>query len=165
MFSSDEQWWADRGVRSGEPSTFSLAVESPSGPAPRRVALGIYQDVPWDEYPFPPRPDVLPKLSPEFADFATVHLTSDPRNPNLAKELILEYEAFHLLMDAQTPGILHLRLNGVEADPIYFWDYGYHPNRCLTFSRAVSLGCRFPTKRRSGSRCRQRASAAPGRST
>ena len=128
MFSSDEQWWADRGVRSGEPSTFSLAVESPSGPAPRRVALGIYQDVPWDEYPFPPRPDVLPQLSPELADFATVHLTSDPRNPNLAKELILEYEAFHLLMEAQTPGILHLRLNGVEADPIYFWDYGYHPD-------------------------------------
>ncbi|HEX5996998.1 MAG TPA: hypothetical protein VFY84_17785, partial [Jiangellales bacterium] len=95
--------------------------------AGERVAIGIYQDVPWDEYPFPPRPDVLPELSPG-PDFAAAHLTSDPRDPNLPRELILEYEAFELLMEAQTPGIIHLRVNGVEADPIYFWDFGYHPD-------------------------------------
>lgn len=125
LFGSDEQGWADRGVRAGEPATFRMTVDSPSG-APRRVAIGIYQDVPWDEYPFPPRPDGLPDLSPG-PEFAAAHLTSDPRQPNLPKELILEYEGFELLMEAQTPGILRLRVNGVESDPVYFWGYGYHP--------------------------------------
>lgn len=123
--SHNEQGWADYGVRRGEPATFRLILESASS-AQGRVALGVYQDVPWDEYPFPPRPDVLPELSPG-PDFAAEHLTSDPRDPNRHQEFVLEYEAFLLVMEAQTPGILRLRVNGVDSEPIYFWGYGYHP--------------------------------------
>lgn len=121
---NDADMWAERGVLAGEPATFTMTADKPAT-AETEVAMGIYQAVPWEEYPFPPRPDELPDLPPPLDQVDAV-LESDPDDPNAARELMVG-GPFSLDLDAQSPGIIHLRINGTEVDSIYSWDYGYRP--------------------------------------
>ena len=123
--SNDADGWAEWGVRPDEAATFTATTDQPVT-AETEVAMGIYQAVPWDEYPFPPRPDELPDLPPPAMQVDDV-LNSDPDDPNAPREFVLDHAVVSIDLVAQSPGILRLRIDGVEVDPIYSWDYGYRP--------------------------------------
>jgi hypothetical protein len=123
--SNDADGWAARGVVAGEAAMFMLTADEPVT-AEAEIAVGIYQAVPWDEYPFPPRPDVLPDL-PGGSDDADAVVESDHDDPNAVREFTVS-APFSLHTYAQTPGILRVWVDGTELDPIYSWDYGYSPD-------------------------------------
>ena len=99
-------------------------------------AVGVWQKLPFERYPLPPRPRTLPALNIEqydLGDPATVQtVQSDPTNP-LAPQTI----SFTMgtcangvtncnptAATSQTPGLLHIAINGVEVNTAEFWDYG-----------------------------------------
>jgi hypothetical protein len=106
-------------------------VALPSG----TYSVGVWQKLPFERYPLPPRPRTLPALNVEQYDLGdpatvqTVH--SDPTNP-LAPRTI-SYTIATCAKDvtscnptaatSQTPGLLHVAINGVEVDTAEFWDY------------------------------------------
>ena len=73
----EEKFWSAEGVRLGHPSTLTTTLTEvfnhpspPDVPVPAAqhptgvVAVGIYQRVPLDKYPFPKKPKTLPPIEP-----------------------------------------------------------------------------------------------------
>jgi hypothetical protein len=136
--------WAQYGLEAGTPATFTATVTGafanvidpdPALPMPNGVlSIAVRQRVPFDQYQFPDRPDPLPTLDPEVvgAGSPDVHLVSSDADDPTAPQSItvtwpqvvdpdtewLSYEA-----NSQTPGYLHLFINGVPLGTAEFWTY------------------------------------------
>ncbi|MEV0720546.1 hypothetical protein, partial [Asanoa sp. NPDC050611] len=117
--------WPDYGVAPGRPATFVLTVTDTATdlPAAGDVALAVGQGVPFDEYPLPPRPaGSLAPLPPAAA--GAVVLASDPDDPTRSVRRSLTWQDIDSIhMRSQTPGLLHVRVSGVQIATGEWWDY------------------------------------------
>ncbi len=127
--------WGLAGVVVGEPSTVTIVVEgergsSPDGgtstaaPPPRGTfGIAVGEGVPPDEYPFPPRPEVLPTFDRDL--LGERHLVSaDPEDPMKRTEVTVEWPDVRLLVARlNAPGRLRVLLNDVEVVDHSQWDY------------------------------------------
>ncbi|WP_189198197.1 hypothetical protein [Micromonospora fulviviridis] len=95
-------------------------------------ALAIGVRVPFDQYPLPPRPAgplaPLPRTlmagCTEALCPGAVIIGSDPADPERPiKRTVVWKMTDSLEMLAQTPGLLHVRVNGVEVTTGEWWDY------------------------------------------
>jgi len=98
-------------------------------------SVGVWQKLPFDRYPLPPRPKTLPALHIGEYDVGdaphimTVH--SDPTNPLTPQTISFTMPTCAKVATScnataatsQTPGVLHIAVNGVEVNTAEFWDY------------------------------------------
>ncbi|MEV6815927.1 hypothetical protein [Micromonospora sp. NPDC051296] len=135
--------WAGKGVAVGEPATFVMTITgaqrsgdagSVSVPVPENgtVALAIGERIPFDQYQLPPRPagtlgpleNNLPAGCTEALCPNVVIIRSDPADPTRPVRQTLTWRTLTSIdMIAQTPGLLHLRVGGVEVGTGEWWDY------------------------------------------
>ncbi|WP_158566429.1 hypothetical protein [Micromonospora craterilacus] len=135
--------WAEKGVVVGKPATFVGTITgaqrsgdagSVSVPVPENgtVALAIGERIPFDQYPLPPRPagplgpldHTLPAGCTEALCPNVVIIRSDPADPTRPVRQTLAWRTLTSIdMIAQTPGLLHLRVGGVEVGTGEWWDY------------------------------------------
>ncbi|MEU1395616.1 hypothetical protein ABZ403_06050 [Micromonospora zamorensis] len=138
--------WATYGVAVGRPSTFVLTITgvrqlNQSGviqtqvPSSGTFGLAIGERVPLDQYPVPPRssvtlgPLLLPAGCPEVPCGDFVIIRSDPADPSRAVRQTVTWKTIETItMDSQTPGLLHLRVNGKEITTGRWWDYSTIPD-------------------------------------
>jgi hypothetical protein len=134
---------AERGVRTG-PATVELvilrAVRVPLDgpqvevPIPARgtIAFAIGERVPFADYPFPSRPPgplrswegMLPAGCTPVECPDTVIIGSDPTDPGRPVRRTLTWQTVRSVeMAAQTPGRLHLIVEGVTVATGEWWDY------------------------------------------
>jgi hypothetical protein len=91
--------------------------------------LAIGERIPFDAYPLPPRPSTLRPL--EFPAGCTpaqcpdgINIWSNPFDPTRPVRRTVIWRTMESLdMVAQTPGFLHVRVNGVEVMKGEWWDY------------------------------------------
>lgn len=133
---------AGLGVEVGEPATFVMTVtgatrHEESGriavPVPDGAAFGfaIGERIPFDRYPLPPRPagtlaplDLLPPYCAPAICADAVVIRSDPADPIRPVRRTVSWRTLAQIdMVAQTPGLLHVRVNGVEVTTGEWWDY------------------------------------------
>ncbi|MFR9777207.1 hypothetical protein ACL02O_14235 [Micromonospora sp. MS34] len=136
--------WDRYGVVVGKPATFVLTITGTrpldqSGeirtqvPASGTFGLAIGERTPLDQYPLPSRPSgalgplALPAGCTEVPCQGFVIIRSDPADPSRPVEQTVTWKTIDsIAMDAQTPGLLHLRVNGTEIKTGRWWDYaGY----------------------------------------
>ncbi len=89
-------------------------------------ALGIYEQVPVEEYPFPDRPGALQPLdegglAPSGTEVARLDSAEDPLQPRTL-ELTLT-ERLEVVAVRQTPGTLEIRVNATLIHVHESWDY------------------------------------------
>lgn len=144
-----EKAWTDAGVQIGKLATISITVleaevyrsddwqqgVTPTPiPASATVAVAIYERIPFEEYPLPPRPAQLRELDPSMGCFGASYsaqdtrkpqvVRSDPGDPLKPKTLRVEWRdnlKFHYR--SQTPGLLHVDVNGFRMATGEWWDY------------------------------------------
>jgi hypothetical protein len=119
----------------GQPATISMTI-APSGGEPLvadgTFGLAVGEPVQFERYPLPPRPSELPPLDPELSDIegwvSVARIDSDPSAPAGPASTTMRWSE-HLIVAAraQTPGLLHLHVNGahvtVAQGPLTVWDY------------------------------------------
>lgn len=135
--------WAGLGVAAGKPVTFVMTItraqrsdDTDGGRVPipdtGTFGLAIGERMPFDRYPLPPRPsgtleplrEDLPAGCTEKLCPDVVIIRSDPADPARPVRRTLTWETMHGIdMVAQTPGLLHVRVNGVEVTTGEWWDY------------------------------------------
>ena len=91
------------------------------------LVVAVWERVPFDRYPLPPRPDHLAPLKPlapcEPATQA-IYLSSDPGDPSRPVSTTLRRSgAVYLWWQRQAPGILHLSFDGREVATDTAWSY------------------------------------------
>ncbi len=98
-------------------------------------SIGVWQKLPFDQYPLPPRPKTLPTLNIAqygLGDGASIKtVRSDPTNPLAAQTISFTMPACvkatadcnPTAATSQTPGFLHIAVNGVAVNTAEFWDY------------------------------------------
>jgi hypothetical protein len=108
---------------------------TPVAVAAGTYSIGVWQKLPFDQYPLPPRPKTLPTLNiaqyglGEGASVKTVR--SDPDNPLAQRTISFTMPACvkattncnPTAATSQTPGFLHIAVNGVAVNTAEFWDY------------------------------------------
>ncbi|HKD96900.1 MAG TPA: hypothetical protein VKB69_04785 [Micromonosporaceae bacterium] len=142
----NEDVWARYGLRPGHRATFTAtvigAIAGPTVfadpgqqvPMPKgTLAAAVRQRVPFDEYQFPPRPDPLPTLDTAVVGggHRNVHLiTSDPGDPDQPRSVRVTWPAvgqdvewLTYQANSQTPGFLHLFVDGKPLGTAEFWTY------------------------------------------
>ena len=141
------QGWAGLGVAVGKPATFVLTItgaeryDEADGvrvpiPETGTFGLAIGERIPFDRYPLPPRPGTLDPLREDLPAGCTeascpdvVIIRSDPADPTRTVRRTLTWETMHGIdLVAQTPGFLHVRVNGVEVATGEWWDYAMSGN-------------------------------------
>ncbi|MFU8851610.1 hypothetical protein ACNAW0_11605 [Micromonospora sp. SL1-18] len=140
--------WTGLEVSVGKPVTFAMIItgarrsEDTGGgrvaiPEIGTFGLAIGERVPFDQYPLPPRPsgtlDPLPEVLPAGCTAAlcpdAVIIRSDPADPTRTVRRTLTWQTIDSIdMVAQTPGLLHLRINDVEITTGEWWDYAMSGN-------------------------------------
>ncbi len=135
--------WAGLDVAVGKPATFVMTItgaqrpdDTGGGQVPipdtGTFGLAIGERVPFDRYPLPPRPsgtlaplpEVLPAGCTEKLCPDALIIRSDPADPTRPVRRTLTWQTIDSIdMVAQTPGLLHLRINGVEITTGEWWDY------------------------------------------
>ncbi|MET8090152.1 hypothetical protein [Micromonospora sp. NPDC005220] len=139
--------WNARGVEVGRPATFVMTINGAqrseetgdvSVPIPDAGTFGIAigERVPFDRYPLPPRPATLGSLDQALPAGCTealcpdaVIIRSNPDDPMRSVRRTLTWRPLDSIgMVAQTPGLLHLRVNGVEVMTGEWWDYAMSGN-------------------------------------
>ncbi|SCE79779.1 hypothetical protein GA0074695_1202 [Micromonospora viridifaciens] len=140
--------WDGLDVEVGKPATFVMTItgaQRPDDTGGGSVAipdtgtfgLAIGERIPFDHYPLPPRPsgtlDPLPETLPfgctEVRCPDAVIIRSDPADPTRPVRRPLTWETMRGIdMVAQTPGLLHVRINGVEITTGEWWDYAMSGN-------------------------------------
>ncbi|MFE9956283.1 hypothetical protein [Micromonospora sp. NPDC005299] len=135
--------WAGLDVAVGRSATFVLTISAAKRfdgtdmvpvaiPDSGTFGLALGVRIPFDQYPLPPRPSgpLAPSPQPLMAgcteelcpDAATVR--SDPADPRRPITRTLTWKTTDSIqMVAQTPGLLHVRVNGVEVTTGEWWDY------------------------------------------
>jgi hypothetical protein len=134
--------WSKAGVVLGQPNVIKLTVvgkqgESESGPpavlplpATGTFALGVGEEVPVNEYPFPPRPQTLEnmdsfRLGP--AAEPMIELRADPADPAAPKETTVEWPGPSLLLAGMnTPGRIRVLVDDNLFIDVSNWSYGVH---------------------------------------
>ena len=137
------QGWGGMDVSVGKPATFVMTITGARQPDEAggddvpipdtgTFGLAIGERIPFDRYPLPPRPsgtlDPLPEVLPAGCTEAlcpdAVIIRSDPADPTRPVRRTLTWQTMRGIdMVAQTPGLLHLRINGVEITTGEWWDY------------------------------------------
>ncbi|GAB3945080.1 hypothetical protein GCM10027614_36280 [Micromonospora vulcania] len=134
--------WDGRDVAVGRPTTFVLTVTGArrsaetgdvDAPIPDAGTFGIAigERIPFDRYPLPARPTALASLHQMLPAGCTealcpdaVIIRSDPADPMRAVRRTVTWKTMDSIeMLAQTPGLLHLRVDGVEVKVGEWWDY------------------------------------------
>ncbi len=125
------------GVSVGEPVTFTMTAvhergvsggDTPSDlplPSVGTIALAVMERVPFGAYPLPRRPDELFPLRPlPGTQRPVLDLRSDPDDPLRPVSGSLEWiDQADLFVAMQTPGYLHISVNGIVAASVERWDY------------------------------------------
>ncbi|NES15321.1 MULTISPECIES: hypothetical protein [Micromonospora] len=140
--------WAEMGVTVGSPATFVVTITGAERfddtgvvgvPIPHSgtFALAVGERIPFDRYPLPPRPsgtlaplsEVLPSGCSEALCPDAVIIRSDAADPTRPVRRTVTWKTLDSIdMVAQTPGLLHLRINGVEITTGEWWDYAMTGN-------------------------------------
>jgi hypothetical protein len=134
--------WAALGLRLGEPATFIMTVRGAQRfdqqkqravDEPLRgtgtIALAIGERVDFEDYPLPARPVTLKPL--EDVGFNGVEdptkryeLNSDTADPTMSASLTIRWPGdLDFSAVSQTPGYLHISVEGVEVSTDDWWDY------------------------------------------
>ncbi len=125
--------WRKLGVEIGEPVTLVMRVVGSGvrgqGPVPRgdgELGLAVYETVPFEDYPLPPRPDQLRPLnlhaSSPYPRLATIRAeVADPREP-VSRQVRLS-AGLTVQAQSQTPGILQVFADGVLVFDAEWYDY------------------------------------------
>jgi hypothetical protein len=130
---------ADMGVRPGAPMSITMTIlgtqlqagdkEPVSATVPDQgdFGLAVGQRVPFDEYPLPPRPKTLAPLDPRMSfveDKDTIVLKADPADPaRPVARAVVWTNAGPIQAFSQTPGFLHVLVDGVEVGTHESWSY------------------------------------------
>ncbi|MFC0029709.1 hypothetical protein ACFFMM_09260 [Micromonospora chaiyaphumensis] len=140
---SRQMSWEGRDMAVGKPATFVMTITGakrydgtdmvPAAiPDGGTFGLAIGVRIPFDQYPLPPRPSgplaPLPRTLMAGCTEAlcpdAVIIRSDPSDPKRpAKRTVTWKTPDSVEMLAQTPGLLHVRVNGVEITTGEWWDY------------------------------------------
>jgi hypothetical protein len=134
--------WTQLGVEVGKPVTLVMtitgakqfsadsktAVPLPDG-AEFKLALG--ERIPFTDYPLPPRPttlkpfeDNLPAGCTQALCPQTTIIRSDPDAVSRPRTVTLTWRTLSSIdMVSQTPGLLHVKVNGVEVTVGEWWNY------------------------------------------
>jgi hypothetical protein len=120
------------GVAVGKPSTFKLTAKAHGGaevPGAGEFALGIGERMPFESYPFPPRPATLKPINFDHGNDWAYRIDSDPADPLAPRSIqvvwpaVVRDEGPEAVAVSLTPGYLRLsvdgRLIGIHAQ----WDY------------------------------------------
>ncbi|TDC39779.1 hypothetical protein E1211_03170 [Micromonospora sp. 15K316] len=138
--------WDRYDITVGEPAKFVLTITGARSasrlseirtqvPAAGTFGLAIGERVPLDEYPVPPRPPktlgplALPAGCTALPCQDFVIIRSDPADPSRPVRQSVRWKtvaAIHMV--AQTPGLLHLRVNGIEITTGRWSDYSMNPD-------------------------------------
>jgi hypothetical protein len=124
------------GVAAGRPATFGLTITGTVGddgstsdviPDHGRIAFSVSEAVPLTEftkYPFPPRPTQLAGLGCLSVPCDLKLIVSDKADPTRPVTETIDWpRAATIVMVTNAPGILHVRLNGVEVATDDWWDF------------------------------------------
>jgi hypothetical protein len=119
----------------GQPTTIRMTI-TPSGGGPHLAdgtfGLAVGEPVGFLDYPLPPRPAELPPLDPTLSAIegwvSVARIQADPSDPGRPVSATVRWsEHFIVAARAQTPGQLHLEVNGVRmsapSGPLTVWDY------------------------------------------
>lgn len=91
------------------------------------VIMAVGEPVPWEDYPFPERPASLQAIvtgAPCHAPECVYALESDPDDPTAPVSATVTWQAVTMVSTiVNTPGILHVWINGVEVGSTANWDY------------------------------------------
>ncbi|MEU3453227.1 hypothetical protein ABZ671_06450 [Micromonospora sp. NPDC006766] len=135
--------WYGSDVPVGKPVTFVMTItgaqrsdDTGGGhvaiPETGTFGLALGERMPFDQYPLPPRPseslaplpEVLPAGCTEELCPDAVIIRSDPADPTRTVRRTLAWKTIGSVdMVAQTPGLLHLRVNGLDVTTGEWWDY------------------------------------------
>ncbi|MFG2061093.1 hypothetical protein ACGFIK_06700 [Micromonospora sp. NPDC048871] len=136
--------WAGLGVTVGQPATVVLTVTGVyragdagemAVPVPERgeIGLAIGERMPFDRFPLPPRPagtltpltqTDLPAGCSEALCQNAIILRSDPQDPTRPVSRELTWPTLTSIdMVSQTPGLLRVRVAGVQVAVGEWWDY------------------------------------------
>ncbi|MFU8870779.1 hypothetical protein [Micromonospora sp. SL4-19] len=135
--------WDGLDVAVGRPATFVMTITGAqrfdetgdaqvSIPDTGSFGLAIGERIPFEQYPLPPRPSGtlgpldqgLPAGCTEALCPGTLIIRSDPADPARPVRRTLPWKTLDSIdMVAQTPGLLHFRVNGVEVTTGEWWDY------------------------------------------
>jgi RNA polymerase sigma-70 factor (sigma-E family) len=126
LWTNPESAYPDRmGISPGQTVlvTVSLKGSRDTDPLPSRGSyrVAIAQEVPFEEYPLPPKPTTLEPLRWEPNPNALARFTADgSHEATISLPGLIRIEA-----RSQTPGIMRLRINGVPIDraTVTFWGY------------------------------------------
>lgn len=110
--------------------------KTPVAAPPGAYSIGVYQKLPFDQYPLPPRPTKLPALDVMPFGLGTGSggiktVDSDPNDPLAPRTLSFTMpecpttaaNCNPAVATSQTPGFLLITINGVAASTAEFWDY------------------------------------------
>ncbi len=96
-------------------------------PASGSAVMAVADPVPWEDYPFPERPENLQPIitgAPCHAPECVYALESDPDDPTTAVAATVTWQTVSMVSTVvNTPGILHVQINGVEVGSTASWDY------------------------------------------
>lgn len=138
--SSRQLNWDRFDVVVGKPATFVMTISGARDPELVPVAipdsgtfgLAIGVRIPFDQYPLPPRPSgtleplhqtLMAGCTEELCPDAVI-LRSDSADPKRPVQRALTWKTMYSVdMVAQTPGLLHVRVNGVEITTGEWWNY------------------------------------------
>jgi hypothetical protein len=128
-----EEFWAEIGVRPGQPATLVASVKrwgrSASKPIPDGTfAVAVMDRMRFEDYPLPPRPAELKPFSEVAGNLdqpgAIARVESDPDDPNATVAVRVAIPAgASLQMAAQTPGTMRVLVDGMEAAANDWWSY------------------------------------------
>jgi hypothetical protein len=124
--------WSGLGIVPGQTTVITLTVAGEQGHEPGQVlplppsgtfALGVGEDVPVDEYPFPPRPQTLETFTPQHPT-PTIELKSDPADPAGRKESTIQWPGRNVMVaQMNTPGRMRVLVDDVLVVDFSHWSY------------------------------------------
>ncbi|MEV0270619.1 hypothetical protein AB0H43_17695 [Hamadaea sp. NPDC050747] len=89
------------------------------------IGLAVGVPVPFERYPLPPRPTVLPSLDvPVNSEQGSHLLQSDPADPLRPITMDLAWKgSYSLSLSATTPGVLHVTIDGITVYDCEIWTF------------------------------------------
>jgi len=127
----DESLYDPDRLRPELKSMFTATIEAKDGkPLPMGTfAVAISERVAYADYPLPPRPATLKPLDPPSVvnvdpAYGIMTVDSDADDPTRPKTIVLTVDTpLSIDMVSQTPGYLHVIVDGNEVATAEWWDY------------------------------------------
>ncbi|GIH02434.1 hypothetical protein Rhe02_05010 [Rhizocola hellebori] len=111
-------------LKIGEPVTISLRLQILHGdtiPPDSTLTLAFAELVPFEQLPLPPRPKRLKPLDRHISEQPAAVL--GPHSPTTATVTLPVGTYLHVNVGSQTPGKIHIEVNGHPRRAHVFWDY------------------------------------------